>query len=175
MSTVDKTKRAIAESLKHLLLKKSIAKITISEIMAETGMSRMTFYYHYKDIYDLIEWICIEDAMSAVNGKLTADNWQQGLALLLKTVRDNRELVLRLYFAMDQVQLERCLTRITERLMTALIGEEAISQEKRYTVNFYMFGIVGVMMEWIRDGMRETPEHIAALVADIVRLDLIQD
>ena len=48
------TKRALEQSLKNLLLKKPLTKITISDITADCGMNRMTFYYHFKDIYDLV-------------------------------------------------------------------------------------------------------------------------
>ncbi|MDK2904739.1 MAG: hypothetical protein PWR12_815 [Eubacteriaceae bacterium] len=65
------TKRALEASLKNLLLKKPLDKITISDIANDCGISRMTFYYHFKDIYDLVEWACIEDASKALDGKKT--------------------------------------------------------------------------------------------------------
>ena len=52
----DLTKRALEQSLKNLLLQKPLSKITISDIADDCGINRMTFYYHFKDIYDLIEW-----------------------------------------------------------------------------------------------------------------------
>ena len=51
------TKKALAVSLKKLLSKKELSKITISNITDECGVNRQTFYYHFKDIYDLLEWI----------------------------------------------------------------------------------------------------------------------
>ena len=48
------TKLALEESLKHLLLKKPLDKITINDLTTDCGISRMTFYYHFKDIYDLV-------------------------------------------------------------------------------------------------------------------------
>ena len=63
------TKRALAASLKHLLLQKPLNKITINDIAEDCGISRMTFYYHFKDIYDLVEWSCMEDAARALEGK----------------------------------------------------------------------------------------------------------
>ena len=50
------TKRALEQSLKNLLLKKPLTKITIGDITEDCGINRMTFYYHFKDIYDLVEW-----------------------------------------------------------------------------------------------------------------------
>ena len=49
------TKRALEASLKNLLLQKPLSKITISDITEDCGINRMTFYYHFKDIYDLVE------------------------------------------------------------------------------------------------------------------------
>ena len=54
------TKRALAASLKRLLAEKPLSKITISDITDDCGINRMTFYYHFQDIYDLIEWICLD-------------------------------------------------------------------------------------------------------------------
>ena len=56
------TKRALEQSLKNLLLKKPLNKITINDIAEDCGINRMTFYYHFQDIYDLVEWVCLEDA-----------------------------------------------------------------------------------------------------------------
>ena len=56
------TKRALEASLKKLLLRKPLNKITINDITEDCGVNRMTFYYHFKDIYDLVDWILVEDA-----------------------------------------------------------------------------------------------------------------
>ena len=61
------TKRALEQSLKNLLLKKPLTKITIGDITEDCGINRMTFYYHFKDIYDLVEWACLEDASRALD------------------------------------------------------------------------------------------------------------
>ena len=63
------TKRALEQSLKNLLLKKPLTKITINDIAEDCGINRMTFYYHFKDIYDLVEWSCLEDARKALEEK----------------------------------------------------------------------------------------------------------
>ena len=48
------TKRALEQSLKNLLLQKPLTKITVGDIAEDCGINRMTFYYHFKDIYDLV-------------------------------------------------------------------------------------------------------------------------
>lgn len=44
------TKRALEQSLKNLLLKKPLTKITINDIAEDCGINRMTFYYHFKPL-----------------------------------------------------------------------------------------------------------------------------
>ena len=83
------TKRALEQSLKNLLLKKPLTKITIGDITEDCGINRMTFYYHFKDIYDLVEWACLEDARRALDEKKTYDTWQQGLLQIFEAVQEN--------------------------------------------------------------------------------------
>lgn len=80
-------------SLKKLLLQKPLPKITINDITDDCGVSRMTFYYHFKDIYDLVEWICVEDATQALKGKKTYDTWQEGFLNIFHAVLDKNHLL----------------------------------------------------------------------------------
>ena len=60
------TKRALSASLKNMLLQKPLSKITVNDIAEDCGVSRMTFYYYFTDIYDLVEWTCQEEAAKAL-------------------------------------------------------------------------------------------------------------
>ena len=170
------TKQAIAESLKHLLLKKPITKITINDITEDCHISRMTFYYHFNDIYDLVEWVCEEDARAALSDNRTLDTWQHGFTALLETVRENKIFILNVYRSVDRMQIEHYLKRVTERLLLVIINEQAdgisISDEnKRYIANFFTYGFIGIMLEWIHHDMREEPEQIAEITGKIIQGD----
>ena len=91
------TKRALEASLKSLLLQKPLSKITVTDITEDCGINRMTFYYHFKDIYDLVEWCCQEDASRALAGKKTYETWQQGLLRIFEAVRENKPFILNVY------------------------------------------------------------------------------
>lgn len=78
------TKQGLEASLKRMMLKKPLDKITIRDITEDCGVSRMAFYYHFKDIYDLVEWSCVEDASRALQGKKTYDTWHEGLLQILR-------------------------------------------------------------------------------------------
>ena len=65
------TKLALANALKKLLQKKFLDDITVKELVEECEVNRQTFYYHFQDIYDLVEWACEEDAGRALANNKT--------------------------------------------------------------------------------------------------------
>ena len=56
----------LAESFKELALKQPIEKITIKEITDKAGVIRPTFYNHFQDKYDLLEWIIDKELLEPV-------------------------------------------------------------------------------------------------------------
>ena len=54
MSKADLTKRALSEAFSELLKEKPFEQITVTEIARKAGLNRQTFYYHFRDLYDLI-------------------------------------------------------------------------------------------------------------------------
>ena len=171
------TKRALEESLKRMLLKKPLEKITISDITEDCGINRMTFYYHFKDIYDLVEWACEEDAARALDGKKTCDTWQQGFLQIFEAVTDNRPFILNVYHSVNREQVERYLYRLTYGLIIGVVEEKArganVSEaDKRFIADFYKYGFVGLMLDWIRSDMKEEHAAIVERLDTLIRGDI---
>lgn len=97
MPNANATKAALGESLKKLVLTKRLEKITISDLTADCGISRMAFYYHFKDIYDLVEWVCVEDGRKALQDKKTYETWQEGMGQIFDAVLENKDFILNVY------------------------------------------------------------------------------
>ena len=164
------TKQALEESLKHMLLKKPLDKITIRDITEDCGISRMAFYYHFKDIYDLVEWACIEDAAKALQGKKTYHTWQEGLLQIFEAVLENKPFILNAYRCISREQMERFLYQLTYGLIRGVVDEQsqetAISEEdKAFIAEFYKYSFVGVMLDWIRQGMASDPHALAGKIS----------
>ena len=161
------TKRALETSLKHLLLQKPLDKITVSDLTDDCGINRMTFYYHFKDIYDLVEWSCEEDAAKALDGKKTYDTWQQGFLQIFEAVLENKPFILNVYRSVSREQVEHYLYRLTYDLLDGVVEEKAAGlhvrqEDKDFIAHFYKYAFVGVMLEWIRNGMHDDPAGIIA-------------
>ena len=168
------TKRALEQSLKNLLLKKPLTKITINDIAEDCGISRMTFYYHFKDIYDLVEWVCLEDAKRALDNKKTHDTWQQGLLQIFYAVRENKPFVMNVYHCVDKAQVEKYLRSLTDDLLMGVIEEESqgktIRQEdKQFVAQVYSYVFIGLMLDWIRDDMKLDPEVLVKKLAAVLQ------
>ena len=103
------TKKALMESLKKLMLQKPLNKITINDLTADCGISRMAFYYHFRDIYDLVEWACLEESTKALQGKKTYETWQEGLLQIFEAVYENKPFIINAYHAVSREQIENYL------------------------------------------------------------------
>lgn len=168
------TKRALEQSLKNLLLKKPLTKITINDIAEDCGINRMTFYYHFKDIYDLIEWSCLEDARRALEQKKDCATWQQGLEQIFTAVLENKPFVMNVYRCVHQEQVEMYLKPLVDRLVLNIIREEIgdmqVSEEDQaFIARVYSYVIIGIMLDWIKDDMRIDPRQIVERVSILMR------
>lgn len=153
------TKHALAESLKKLLLKKPLNKITINDLTTDCGISRMAFYYHFKDIYDLVEWACLEESRKALQGKKTYDTWQEGLLQIFEAVYENKPFIINAYNAISREQIENFLFQLTHDLIMSVVEEQARStsltqEQKSFIADFYKYSFVGIMLDWICQGMK---------------------
>ena len=154
------TKRALEASLKKLLLRKPLNKITINDITEDCGVNRMTFYYHFKDIYDLVDWILVEDAAEALEGRQNFETWSEALLDALQRIQDNRVLVLNVYRSVSREQVEQYLYKMLDPLLRMFVERENIpvqEEDKQFIIDFYKYALVGMVLEWIRKDMKEDP------------------
>ena len=168
------TSKAIEESFIRLLNERPLDKITIKDIVDDCGISRMAFYYHFKDIYDLVEWACIEDASKALQGKKTYETWQEGLLQIFEAVQENKPFILNAYRCISREQMERFLYQLTYGLIRGVVEEQsrgtAVSEEdKSFIAEFYKYSFVGVMLDWIRQGMTADPRVLTEKISAAMR------
>ena len=168
------TKRALEQSLKNLLLKKPLTKITVSDIADDCGINRMTFYYHFKDLYDLVEWSCLEDAKRALDEKKTYETWQQVLLQIFEAVEENKPFILNVYRCVHREQVEKYLQPLVDQLLLGVINEETGNmtirdEDKQFIAQIYSYIFIGLMLDWIKDDMREDPQPLVDRLARLIK------
>ena len=173
------TKRALAASLKKLLNQKPLNKITINDIAEDCGISRMTFYYHFKDIYDLVEWVCVEDAAKILEGKKSYDTWQEGFLNIFQAVLANKPFVMNVYRCVSRERIEQYLNPLIRQLILDVVEEKSAGMaldegDKRFIAGFYEYAFVGVMLEWIGGNMKEEPAVIVERVSRLIHGNIVR-
>lgn len=121
------TKEKIAEAVEQMMLTKPVSKITVQSVMEQAQMKRQTFYYHYQDIYSVLEWIVVREICTPLryDESVSAEDWcMQALTLLrarqplLRRISPalGREKLYQLTAGILRPQLARFLPRPTRRM-----------------------------------------------------------
>lgn len=159
----DKTKLMLAESLRNLMRKKPLDKIKIHEIVDSCGVNRQTFYYHFQDIYALVEWMYQHDAVELIEknnkdilkGDLgSRDDWDSIIKGLFDYIEEHRNEILSVinsramvYFSNFVYEgLKSSIRRIVDIKSKNLNVDEYY---KNFISNFYAIAFGGMVQSWI--------------------------
>lgn len=167
------TKKALALSLKKLLEKKPLSKITVTDIAAECGINRHTFYYHFRDIYDLLEWIYVSETEEYILREGVPANWQESLTRLFQYCLENKKFVVTTYafFQKDNMFqfIHKHAALIVGRIIESDMESVEISCEKRnFALDFYAYALEGIVYAWIKNGMKQKPEEIIGMLSAMI-------
>lgn len=156
------TKELILSSLYDLLRERPYEKITVSAIARNCGISQRTFYHHFKDKHDLVEWSylhVLDDYYGQNREGLTFRKW---LRFMAETVWEHRLALQKiaqysgqnsLPTSLQQPLTERCLNVISE------IYGDPITAELRSVVLFYTGGLISYVERALNEAVIPTPEE----------------
>ena len=155
------TKRALAESMKKLLAKSPLDKITVKDLVEDCGVNRQTFYYHFHDVYDLVEWIFREEFANIAREEIDYGRWSEVLYRLADHLTENRALILNVYNSISHGEVTRDVNRVLRPYVAAIVEEQAkgirVSLENRdFVTDLYTQGAAGLMCNWMETGMRRS-------------------
>lgn len=171
------TRMALAASLKKLLEEKPLEKISIRDITEDSEVNRQTFYYHYRDIYDLIEWVFINEGGKVLREHNSYESFQEGFLSIFYYLEGNKRLVLSTFHSIGREQLERFLFGEVYKLLSGLVNDEIIGESisdanKAFIIDFYKYALAGTMFQWIRTDMQEDPKIIANNISRLITGDI---
>lgn len=152
------TEEAIKSTFMDLLNKKPINKITIKEIVAECGINRNSFYYHFNDMPNLIEVILTEDAERFVSLHKESDSIYEHLLDAVDFAIENKTAVYHIYNSANREMFERYLDKITEKTVTdfmelATADKNVSDDDKQAMILYYRCLLVGFVINWLGTGM----------------------
>lgn len=167
------TKRAIGYAFKDLLKEKSFNKITITDIANNCAINRQTFYYHFQDIKDLVEWLCIDEVDNILNKNDEREKWEDKFLMIFKVVLKEKEVVENIYHSVSVEVLRTNLYRLVYPIIYSEIVEESKGknlreEDKKFITDFYKYAFVSIVLDWIDNGMIENPEIIVLKVSNLI-------
>ena len=165
------TKYALGNSLKTFLLKKPLTKITIYDLTHDCGINRMTFYYHFEDIYDLVEWLCHEEVKDIIQD--SHHTWSEKLLFLLYKAKENKAYIDNLYHSIGRRQIESYLSPLIQNILMEQIHQNPLSLDildeyKTFISKFYSYCLTGLLLDWVNENMSENPEHLANKITEMM-------
>ena len=117
------TKKMIAASLKQFMMRKPLSKITVSEIVADCGINRKTFYYHFEDIPDLLKWMLEQETIEIVKQFDLVKDAEAVIAFVLDYVEQNKHMLECVHDSMGRDELRRFFRKDIFALVMGLIRE----------------------------------------------------
>ena len=156
----NRTKEMLAESLMKLLARRTLDKITIQDIVDDCGYNRQTFYYHFHDIYDLIDWIFAAQTQELIEKCRACGSLDVGVEAVIAYMRENRRLILNILRSVNGEKLLDNLYRSAQSIVLSALenhpGVQELSAEYRELVaEAFKYALAGLLIDWMRAGIPE--------------------
>ena len=157
------TKEALAAALKQMMAVKPIGKITVKDLVEICGVNRQTFYYHFDDVYDLLEWVFEEDANRVLPHTVVYDHWREDMLIYLAYLQENSSFTLNVYNSESRVYMLRYLEAKMEaciRSFAVIVSEDMNidRQDFEFVVKYYAKCAIGLIAQWMDLGMQMPAE-----------------
>lgn len=175
---MNRTKNEIKDAFWQLLEEKPYNKITVNNIVDRCQISRNTFYYHYHDIPELLEYSIKSSTDDIIQYYDQFDSLMDCITPLVKHCIQHKKALLHIYCSVQREvflnELDRLsLYVVTQYINSVTAGLTHHSNDKPLLILFYKCTLVGILLDWMNDGMRydllSSSARICELLADPVK------
>ena len=160
----------LAESFRTLAAEKPIEKITIKEITDGAGVIRVTFYNHFQDKYELLEWICRTEIVEPVRTLLFNDMQEEAMTFLFQCIRKNHVFYDRAVRVEGQNSFESIVEKLFAQVLTEYLEKKGmqIHHKNEWLTHeragqMYAHLLSYILVVWIRSGMQVEPGEMVEI------------
>lgn len=169
----------LAESFKELVCQQPIEKITIKQITDRAGVIRPTFYNHFEDKYNLLEWIMIKDIVTPIQPLLNNGMINEAMILIFHNMRREKEFYMHASKLEGQNSFRGMIEQGIQLVLGSMIVEKMGTKKPinrwltpEHLSEYYSQSITYVLMTWIQGGMEIPPEELAQVYDFIISRSL---
>lgn len=162
------TKKEIISTFFKLLEQKPLSKITVKNIVEACGINRNTFYYYYKDIYDLVDDIFNYETEKVTSQNPVHGHWQDGCLQSMHYLVEHSMIIHNVFNSIGIETIKRYLFKTAHRLLITFSDRvtdgKVSAEDRKFIADFYSHAFVGIFLDWIRGGMKQEPEKFIELM-----------
>lgn len=151
----------LADSLKELSETRPIEKITIKEITDKAGVIRPTFYNHFQDKYELLEWIVREELMKPSVPLFNNGMVREAMTYILTAIENEKSFYSKAVRLEGQNSFPEMMMACAKEIVLTHMDVDAVAQKLKYSwvtpgliAEYYGSMACTVLIGWIKDGMR---------------------
>ena len=148
-------KPMIADAFLKLSKEKNIDKITVKDIVDECGISRQSFYYHFQDILEVIEWSAEQAFQKLLARSMETDNAEAVFQDFIAAADEASAMLRKLLNSQKREQVERLMVRAVRTYLQEMIRRKGPITDIPYedaetALSFCTYGIVGLLLEYCK-------------------------
>ena len=169
------TQQKLAKSLKELMENESFEKLSVSDITSNCGLHRQTFYYHFEDKYELLDWIVYEALIKPMITDFKIDNIYEKFYNSFDTMSKERKFYQN-SLKINTEELSRYVSKIAYEYVKPLV--KSVKAENSINISdeindsivseFLSYGILGVIICWVQRGMKDSPEVMTKSIKNVI-------
>ena len=164
------TEIMLAESFKELVLRQPIEKITIKEITEKAGVIRPTFYNHFQDKYELLEWIILTDLLEPIRPLIENKMVSEALLLLFMNIEKEREFYKQTVRLEGQNSFESIARECVKEILLEIIEKNSVRKIPKFRwltperiAEYYAQSMCSVVIVWIKSGMTISAKELVEI------------
>lgn len=165
-SRKDLTKHLIASSFKELMQQHPFEKISIMMIVDKADIRRPSFYNHFQDKYDLLEWIVSEDLIRQTRMVLEKGMPEEAFKMLFTSLLSEADFYRRAFTVTGQNGFEEAFTRQIQVLFTEFLQREETQPPRpgyltvQDVAHFNAVCFTAVIRDWLENNRRGDAEQL---------------
>lgn len=170
MQGKQETDTLLAESFKKLALRQPIEKITIKEITDRAGVIRPTFYNHFQDKYELLEWIILTDLLEPIRPLIENRMMHEALLLLFINIEKERDFYMQTVRLEGQNSFEAIARECVKGILLEIMEKNAVNKIPKFhwltperVAEYYAQSMCSVVIVWIKSKMTISAKELVEI------------
>jgi AcrR family transcriptional regulator len=144
-------KRQIAAMFLEMAKKKPVDKITVTDLVEACDISRQTFYYHFQDLLEVIEWLAQQALEKGLEASLGTSDPREAIRQFFAVVSCGHEIIPKLLQSRKRSYVEGLIVSGVRSYLQALAQRQVLDlgqqpEEREITLEFYTYGISGLIV-----------------------------